>query len=195
MFASDESLQVIREVVSAFERLGVPYAMGGSITSSLWGKPRFTADADVMVEPLPGKEAALCAGFGANYYISLSAVQEAVRNRSSFNIIHSPSGYKVDVFVRKDRPFEQSAFRRTTTQQLPDFPNQVLNVVSAEDIILFKLEWYRLGGETSERQWSDILGVMQVRADQLDYAYLEHWARELGVADLLARAQADAKLP
>jgi hypothetical protein len=71
-------------------------------------------------------------------------------------------------------------------------PGLELVMISAEDTILLKLEWYRLGGEISERQWLDVLGVMRVQAERLDQAYLDHWAVELGVADLLADARRDA---
>lgn len=191
----NENLSVLQEVIAALSRLGIPYALGGSWASSLFGKMRFTHDADLTAEPFPGREAALVASFGEDYYVSLPAVEEAVRNRSSFNIIHLPSGFKVDVFVRKDRPFEQSAMARRQARSLPDNPQTSLFLVSPEDIILFKLEWFRLGGETSERQWRDVLGVFEIQGDRLDQAYLDHWAGQLGVADLLARARQESALP
>jgi hypothetical protein len=186
---NDESLPVIREVIAVLTRLGIPYALGGSWASSIQGKMRFTHDADMTVEPFPGREEDLCAAFGEDYYVSLPAVQQAVRDRSSFNIVHTPTTFKVDLFVRKDRPFEQSVMQRRQARFLADAPGQALQFVSPEDIILFKLEWYRLGNETSERQWTDVLGVLEVQAGRLDEAYLDHWAAQLQVADLLSRAR------
>jgi hypothetical protein len=61
--------------------------------------------------------------------------------------------------------------------------------VSPEDIILLKLEWFRIGGEMSERQWNDVLGVFEIQGSRLDQTYLDHWAPVIGVADLLARAR------
>lgn len=193
MATQDEALQVVAEVAGVFTRLGVVYALGGSLASSLRGVPRFTEDADVTAEPFPGKEADFVAAFGPDYYLSEPAVRQAVQQRSSFNLIHTPSGFKVDVFVRKDRPFEQSLLSRRQALVTATSPPQQLDVVTAEDIILLKLEWYRLGQETSDRQWSDILGVLKVQAGQLDDGYLDSWAAQLGVADLLARARAEAK--
>src|SRR5260370_29560104 len=129
---------------------------------------RFTYDADLSVEPFPGKERAFCAAFGEDYYVSLGSVQDANTRRSSFNVIHTTSGFKVDVFVRKDRPFELSAMARRRAYPVPQAPGQEIVCVTPEDVILFKLEWYRLGGGTSERQWNDILGVLQVQAGKLD---------------------------
>jgi hypothetical protein len=60
-------------------------------------------------------------------------------------------------------------------------------VATAEDTVLNKLRWYRAGGETSERQWNDLRGIVQVSGARLDLAYLNTWAPRLGVADLLER--------
>jgi hypothetical protein len=192
MERADESLEVVQEVAAALTALGIPYALGGSMASSLLGRPRFTQDADITVEPFAGREAALVARFDRDYYVTLPAVLDAVRRQSSFNIIHTPSGFKVDVFIRKDRLFEQSVMARRRALSVPGQTGQELFVVGPEDIILLKLEWYRLGGETSERQWKDVLNVLQVQAGHLDEAYLDHWAADLKVDDLLARARQES---
>ena len=192
MAPDEESVTVLREVLAALDRLGVPYALGGSWASSVLGKMRFTHDADVAVEPFPGKEADLCASFGDDYYVSLPAVQDAVRRRSSFNVIHFPSSFKVDVFVQKDRPFDRSVMARRQPQALEEGPGQAVMMVSPEDVILLKLEGYRLGGEASEQQWRDVLGVFEVQASRLDQAYLDRWAAHLRVADLLHRARQES---
>jgi len=184
-----ENLDVLQQVVSAFVAIEMPYALGGSLASSLLGKPRFTQDADINVPPFPGKEDALVSRFGTDFYVSSAAVKDAVRNRSSFNIIHMPSGFKVDVFICKDRDFDTSLMSRRQAIALPDRPGEVMSVVSAEDIILLKLEWFRLGAETSERQWADVLGVLEAQAERLDQEYLDQWAAALNVADLLKRAR------
>jgi hypothetical protein len=182
----------VRAVMKCFRRLSVSCALSGSLASSIHGIPRFDLNADLAAEPFPGQSAAFVQSFGPNYYVSLPAVQDAIRRRASFNLIHLPSGFKVDVFVRQDRPFDQSALQRRIPVPAPDAPGETIDVVSPEDIILFKLEWYRLGGETSDRQWGDVLGVLRVQAGRLDDAYLGRWAVDLGVADLLAKARAEA---
>jgi hypothetical protein len=161
------------------------------MASSIFGVPRFTQDADMTVEPFPGREAQFAACFGPEYYISLPSVIDANTRRSSFNIIQTRFGFKVDIFCR-DRPFERSALARRVTLHVPDDPGGPIAVVSPEDVILFKLEWYAQGGEISDRQWSDILGVIRVQAKNLDNSYLDQWASQLKVADLLTRARKDA---
>src|SRR5262245_41768173 len=105
MATNDEGAQVIQEVIAVLDRLEIPYALGGSWASSLLGKMRFTHDADLTVEPFAGQEGAFCAAFNDDYYVSPPAVREAIGRRSTFNVIHTPSAFKVDFFVRKARPF------------------------------------------------------------------------------------------
>lgn len=193
MIPNDENLSVLQEVIGALSRLGIPYALGGSWASSLFGEPRLTYDADLAVEPFPGNEEAFCASFGPDYYVSLTAVRQAVGQRASFNVIYAPSGFKVDIFVRKDRPFDLSFMQRRRPHQLGDPPAaQVVELVSAEDVVLLKLEWYRIGNDSSEQQWKDILGVLKRQGEGLEQTYLDHWANELGVTDLLARARQES---
>jgi len=187
-----QCLRDLRSVIAVFTKLGIAYAVGGSVASSVHGMDRYTKDADITVEPFPGKEKDLVAGFGPDWYVSLSAVEEAVRQRFCFNIINTSSGYKVDVFVRKEEPFEQAALARRCAFALPDAPGQLVYLHTPEDVILFKLRWYRLGNESSEQQWEDVLGVLKVQAGKMDESYLDRWAGELDIADLLARARQES---
>jgi hypothetical protein len=193
MSQADENLVITRKVVAVFAQLQIPYALGGSMASSAHGTPRFTQDADLTVEPFEGKEDQLIASLGPDYYLSREAIAEALFRRSSFNIINFREGFKVDVFIRKERAFDHSLMARSAPKILPDVPEQPIVFVSPEDIILLKLEWYRIGNETSDRQWSDVLGVLKAQLGKLDETYLDQWAKDLGVSDLLTRARQEAR--
>jgi hypothetical protein len=188
-----DPLAVLRAVVLVLEKLGINYAIGGSWASSFYGIPRMTRDADVSVEPFFGKERELASAFGDGYYVSLAAIKQALRDRSTFNIIHFASGFKIDIFVQGDDAFARSVMARRRTVPELARSSGALVIVSAEDIILLKLRWYRLGDEISDMQWSDILGVLRAQAEKLDREYLAHWALELRVGDLLDRALAEAE--
>jgi len=101
--------------------------------------------------------------------------------------------FKVDIFVLQADVASQEEMRRRGQYQVSDTPEQKLFLASAEDIIVHKLYWYQLSGSVSERQWTDVLGVLQVQGEQLDYSYIERMAHQRGVRDLLAKAIKDAE--
>jgi len=126
------------------------------------------------------------------FYVDVESIQDAIRRHSSFNVIHLEMMFKVDVFVRKQRPFDQAQFDRRVAQVIATEPERTAYVASAEDTVLAKLEWFRMGGEVSERQWRDVLGVLKVQGERLDRDYLRRWAAVLRVSDLLERALIEA---
>ncbi len=177
-------------VLEVLHRLGVRHYVGGLIASSAHGLPRASIDADVVAELLPGPCGALCGGACGHL---LRARGDDARgdcsNHRSFNVIHLDRMIKVDVFVARDRPFDQRALERVRAATLEG--GHVIPVSSPEDTLLAKLEWYRRGGEVSQRQWADVVGLLRVGRD-LDERYLREEARELDVADLLQRALDEA---
>jgi hypothetical protein len=189
MFGGQEANIVVEHVVRVLEQLHIVYAIAGSWASSIYGKMRFTYDVDICVEPFAGKEEAFCSALGDDYYVSLDAVRQAIRERRSFNVIYTLTAFKVDLFVARPRLFDQSVLKRRQVRRL-GAPHAIdVATVSAEDVILLKMEWYRLGDESSAQQWQDILGVFQTQGEALDQGYLATWAEALGVADLLERAR------
>jgi hypothetical protein len=183
-----EPLAVTLLVIEAFEKLNVPYMIGGSLASALHGTARSTLDSDIVADLRIGQVASLVDMLRQDFYIDENMILDAIHHQSSFNVVHLKTAFKVDVFIAKKRGFDLEQFRRRRLEIVVDEPEKKAFVTTAEDIILAKLEWYRLGGEVSDRQWRDILGVLKVQAGRLDLDYLHKWAVELGVADLLQQA-------
>jgi hypothetical protein len=134
----------------------------------------------------------LASRLGDAFYVDVESIHNAIEHKISFNIIHLESMFKVDIFVFKGRAFERSEMERRSSQIISNDPQKSAFVASAEDIILAKLEWYRMGGEVSERQWRDVTGILKVQAGNLDKAYLVMWAKDLAINDLLDKALKEA---
>ena len=178
----------LRPVLSVLGDLGVRHFVGGSIASSAHGVARASLDVDVVAELETVHVTRFVAALHDSYYVDAARVRAAVENRGSFNLIHLATMFKVDVFVSRNRPFDLSAFARAgTAAPGPGLESQSIPVASAEDVLLAKLEWYRRGGDMSERQWDDVVGIVRVGRGAIDVDYLRRWAAPLGVEDLLER--------
>jgi hypothetical protein len=183
-----EVLRVLFQVVDALDQLAIPYHLGGSFASSIHGIPRQTQDIDLVVELGSDDAGRLVARVGDEFYGDASRARKAVESGGSFNLIHLASGVKIDLFILGSSDFDREEFSRREPTRLGDAPVRETFVKSAEDTILRKLLWFRQGGETSDRQWGDITGVVKTQGQRLDLEYLRRWATELSLEDLLDRA-------
>lgn len=186
------NIEALRPVAQALETLGIEYYIGGSIASSFHGRGRSTADIDIVASLRVNQIPEFVALLEESFYADAEMMDDAVRNQSSFNVIHRKTSYKIDIFLPSSGLFDRSVKKRLVRGQLPGEPGRDFPIASAEDTILSKLVWYRMGGESSNQQWSDVQGVLKVQGSRLDASYLRSWADDLGVLDLLERAQHDA---
>jgi hypothetical protein len=184
---ADDLVTALAPVVAAFTRLRIPHYVGGSVASTFHGAIRSTMDIDLVCSLQMSQVEAFIAACGEGYYVSRSAVQQAVEKRSCFNLIHLSSAYKVDVFVSRGRRFDKAAMDRAVARPLASVPPLTVSMATVEDSIVSKLEWFRLGDEVSERQRSDVTRLVTLHRDSLDTEYLRTMAESVGVADLLAQ--------
>lgn len=188
MSASD-LVSALPLVVETFRRLGIRYYIAGSVASSAHGMPRSTLDVDIVADLAPEHITPLVETLEGKYYIEASALREALRRRTSFNIIHLETLLKVDIFPLKHEAYHSGTMDRARPGSLVGEGRELeVNFSAPEDVILHKLLWYRQGGEVSDRQWADVVGVLRVQGPALDSGYLREWAPRLGIADLLERA-------
>lgn len=183
-----DALQVTQLVTTVFDSLDIRYVIGGSLASIVHGMLRTTMDVDIVADLRFEQVSLFISGLQGAFYADEQMIHQAIERRSSFNLIHLKTMFKVDIFVPKERPFDQQQLNRRISEQVGDSADERLWVLTAEDIILAKLDWFRLGGGVSERQWRDILGIMKTQQAALNIDYLQQWANSLDVADLLGHA-------
>ncbi len=181
-----EPLCVALQMAEIFENLDIPYLVGGSIASSIYGEPRATQDIDMVAELKNHHIQALISNTKNAFYIEKEDVIRAISRHSSFNVIHLETMIKVDIFVPGSEAIDREEMRRRRPQTIADTQ---LVVATPEDIVLQKLIWYRKGGEVSDRQWRDVSGILKVQGDRLDWDYLNHWAESLNLSELLQRTK------
>jgi hypothetical protein len=186
-------LTAMLPVIETLDHLRIDYYVGGAVASLAYGIYRTTADVDIIAEIPLEQVDAFVESLKDTYYVDADMIKDAIWHRSEFNVIHLGTMFKVDVFLPQRRPFDRSVYQRVRKSELQILDERFLvNMESPEDVILTKLEWYKMGAEVSDRQWGDILGVLKVQKQLLNREYLCHWAIEIGVANLLARAFQEA---
>jgi hypothetical protein len=186
-----DPLVVVAALAKVFDELGIRYLVGGSLASSVYGIPRATQDVDLVADITAAAIPELCAKLGGSFYIDADMIREAITRRASFNVIHLATMFKADVFIMKGDSWSREEMDRARVQQLGESGSDLpaIRFASPEDTLLHKLIWFKLGNEVSDRQWSDILGVLKVQGSSLDDAYLDRWADWLDIEKLLARAR------
>ena len=188
-----EPLAVTQQVVNVLESLDIPYFIGGSLASAVHGVVRATMDVDLVADMRLEQVEPFVQRLGEDFYADAAMIRDAIRRHSSFNLLHLQTMFKVDIFIRRQRAYDRSQFERRISQTLSLDPEMAAYIASPEDTILAKLEWYRQGGEVSDRQWRDVRNVIDVQADRLDWAYLRQWAAQLDLSDLLERVRNEAR--
>jgi hypothetical protein len=189
---SPDWIVVTLKVIEIFDKLGIPYVVCGSVASIIHGTPRTTLDADLVADVKLEHVAPLASALRDDFYVEPDSIEEAIKSHKSFNLIHQETMFKVDVFVPKLRPFDIAQLAHRVEVEVASDPRRVAWIVSAEDIVLAKLEWFRIGDEVSERQWRDILGVLKTQLGRLDVEYMQQMAITLNVSDLLQQALEEA---
>lgn len=194
-----DPISLARKIADILEPLNIPYVVGGSVASSLLGESRATQDLDLVIDVNATQAQQLLAAWEGEFYISEeSAVSEALVSTDaskSFNVIYLASMEKADIFVSKgDDPFSRSKMNRRQLHVTDGDPTKGIYIYSPEDIILQKLRWYRMTRRESEKQWRDVLGVLKIQGEILDFDYLWHWAEPLAIVEELGRSLKESGL-
>lgn len=197
--------EVLVLVTEALESLGIAYCIGGSFASSTYGEPRATRDIDILLTLTLAQAQRIVTHVTSDFFVQLADLADAIAlaptladdpmHRATCNLVHRSSFFRVDLFVSSGRPFEVAQLARRIPQIIGLSPERQAFFSSPEDVILNKLEWYRMAQGMLDRQWSDVQAVIATQRQHLDHAYLRHWAPQLDVADLLEAALRGASPP
>jgi hypothetical protein len=178
----------LKRLVDALNNAGIPYMLSGSVSSSFHGQPRATNDVDIVIAPTETQLYSFLQSLGKDYYVSIESARDALKCQSAFNVIDMQAGWKADFIIRRQRPFSKEEFQRRQKVSIMGLDTWI---VSAEDVILIKLEWAK--NSKSDRQLEDALNVAIVQFDRLDGDYLHKWAKELQVESSLKQLLEQAK--
>lgn len=173
-------LASLAAMVDALDGAGIAHMVAGSVASTYYAEPRTTQDIDIVIDPTPEALAAFVASLDRERFY-VGDASKALSIQSSFNVIDVGTGWKIDLIIRRDRPFSLSEFSRRAPAEIGGV---AVFVATPEDTILAKLEWAASGG--SERQREDADAIIAALGPELDRSYLDRWAAELGVAAALA---------
>ncbi|MDD5134329.1 MAG: hypothetical protein PHP01_02815 [Phycisphaerae bacterium] len=184
---------VIKKLTDILDELKIAYAIGGSIASSIYGTPRFTQDADITVQSFTNVAERLYETLKDSFYISKEAMYQAISSHGSFNVIHLETAFKIDIFTANS-DFEKLLLTRSRKNKIDESIDKPFSLVSPEDIILLKLKWYKKSGCASDRQWSDVQGVLAVQKETIDFDYLTDWSKKLGLNQLLKKTISELDL-
>lgn len=168
------------KIAKILKRLKIPYLVTGGIAVLVWGRPRFTADIDIVVELKPeivDKLEKALKEISKISYIDKDSIQQALFEQGEFNFIDGETGVKVDFWIlKKNDLFDASRFKR---RKIKKILNEKVYFSSPEDLILIKLKWFK--NSSSSRQLEDVESILKISGPKLDIKYLKNWAKILGV--------------
>ena len=189
---ADDAIDVALRVAAAIELVGGSYFVGGSLASSLQGEPRATNDVDIVLALPLGRLSSFVQALGAEFEVDVEMLRDALLHGRSANIFYLPTVLKIDLFGVGPSPYDETEFARRRAVRVRASGEELV-LKSPEDTVLRKLLWYRAGGSISERQWRDVVQVMCVSGAAMDQAYLDRWASQLGLSELLEKARAESE--
>lgn len=183
-----DALATVLRVVDVLESLSIEDHVGGSFASAVHGVPRQTRDADIVADLKPRDVDAVGAPLEAEFYVDAGSIRDAIRSRSSFNLIDLSNGFKVDIFIVGTGEFDEMELERSVRARLAGDAHREVRVKSPEDTIIRKMLWYQDSGQALGQQWKDILGILRIKQSTIDEAYLRVWSRRLGLEPMLDKA-------
>lgn len=183
-----DPIRTTLRVAEIFEDLDIPYYVAGSVAGNILGEVRATKDVDFVADLREPLIEPLFAAMKDEFDVSESFLRESIRERRIFSTMYLPEYFKADIFPMRDTPLAREQMNRRIRVLFARDPHRTVSMLTPEDLILSKLDWYRQGHEISDMQWRDIQGVLKIHAGRLDEEYLRRAAESIGLRGLLDKA-------
>jgi len=181
--SNDDPNHLLIKIAELLEQLKIPYFITGGMAVTVWGRPRFTADIDIIIQMQPKDAETLektLSIISEASYVSMEAIKRALNNYGEFNFIDGESGMKVDFWILKNTPFAVSQLKR---RKMRSILGKKIYFSSPEDLILSKLIWHK--ESPTGRQLDDVESILRVSKKRLDFKYLQSWAKKLDLESIL----------
>jgi hypothetical protein len=193
MWIQDPS-EIARMLHSIFELMSIRYYITGGVCAIAYGEPRTTRDLDVVVQVESTEIAPLVKQLEAvGFYCPPGAVEEIQAGGARvLSVTHMQLVLNADIVLNADTEFDRSKMERRRLEAIGLDESECFWLASPEDVILAKLRWGKQS--QSEKQWRDVLGVLKVQGETLDFDYLRSWSSRLELTELVESAIAAAGL-
>ena len=179
-------VSLLKIVKKRLDKANIPYMVSGGIAVSFWGFPRTTHDIDIVIEAREKDKDKIMKIFEKDFYISDEAVEEAIKNQFTFNIIDNKSGLKIDFWLIKKDAFGKSEFSRKIKKKIY---GEDIYMISPEDLVLCKLMGFK---ETkSDRRLQDAKSILQT--SKVNLKYIKLWAEKQGTIEILNSLMEEVK--
>lgn len=174
-----EGGEAVHALAKALTRAGIEWMLVGSYSSNFHGVPRSTKDADFVIQCEHALIGQLFASLPGELVPDRQLSFEGVTGTHRYIVAVRNSTFKIELFLLSGEPHDQSRFARRIKV---DFEGQEVFVASAEDVIITKLRWSRLGRRAKDVD--DVLKVMATQQNRLDWDYIRHWCEQHGTWEL-----------
>lgn len=190
--SSADPIKIILKLVKIFERLLIPYVTESGLARAIKTDRQLPSFIALIVDLRRDKVAGLFEAVEPDFKVTEAAMREAIRAQSGFTLVHKETNIAVNLLLLKDKSFWQSLFSRRKSITVQLNPERSLWIPSLEDIFLEKLIEYRDSDRNGDQLWRDIVWMLKVQNEDLDFEYLREWAIALHTFDIYERALGEA---
>ena len=179
------SEQAVAHVINRLEEQSIEYMVVGALSCNLYGVPRASVDADIVVDLRDRSMRVICEGLGDDFKLDPQLMMEMLTG-SKRNVLHFiPTGFDIELFYLSDDAHHRERFQRRQRIEIPEL-GRPASVQTAEDLIIQKLRWAR------RKDLDDIVNVIAVSSSKLDWNFIWQWTKQHGTSELLSQLKTEA---